>query len=239
MADDELVLGHRDSEWCGLAPILEEDIAFANLALDEISHASLWYDLLAQIDGEDPLTYPDQLVFFRKADEFRNLQIVELPNKEWAFSILRQFLFDAYERVHLDALSQCKFAPLAGISKKIGKEEIYHYRHTSAWVRRLGQGTNESHKRMKAALETVWPFTSQLFQPSEDYAGLTDQWLFPRVESLQAAWEEEVYPMLSECSLTIPPQAQLKLVRKDHTPHLETLLSEMQSVARLEPVGSW
>src|SRR5215471_16608308 len=133
LADDELLLGHRDSEWTGHAPILEEDIAFANLAQDEIGHAALWYGLLRNLDGSDP----DRLIFFREPGAFRNAQLVELPKGDWAFSMLRQYLFDAAESVRLPLLAVSTHRPLAEAAAKIRPEELYHLRHTQAWIQRL------------------------------------------------------------------------------------------------------
>ncbi len=168
--DDEFILGHRDSEWCGHAPILEEDIAFANIALDELGHAQTWYILLAQLLEEDVGLYPDHLVYRRQAADFRNVQLVEFPNGDWAFSMLRQYLFDQMETIRLERLRNSRHRALAEAALKLGKEEIYHRRHSRAWVQRLGGGTQESHRRTQAALETLWPAASQLFNPlaSED-----------------------------------------------------------------------
>ena len=163
LADDELILGHRDSEWCGRAPILEEDIAFANIALDEIGHAALWYGLIADLTGEDPLTYPDHMVFQRSAKEFRNSQMVELPNSDWAFSIVRQYLFDAAELLRLESFKSSRYKPLAEAGVKILNEEYYHQRHNRAWMKRLSLGTEESHRRMQYALDDLWGFCTQLF----------------------------------------------------------------------------
>jgi len=148
LANDELILGHRDSEWCSHAPLLEEDIAFANLALDELGHASTWQTLLAELNGEDVRSYPDKMVFFRQAEAFGNSQLVELPLGDWAFSIVRQFLFDAAEKVRLESMFQPHYSPLAEALSHIRREEVYHYRHTSSWVQRLSFGTKESRSRI-------------------------------------------------------------------------------------------
>ena len=161
LADDELILGHRNSEWTGHAPILEEDIAFANLAQDEIGHARLWYGLVNDLGGPEP----DRLVFFRSAAEYRNAPILELPKGDWAFSMLRQYLFDVGEAQRLPLLAGSPHRPLAEAAAKIRTEEIYHLRHTHAWIERLAQGTQESHRRVQAALDLLWPFAVQLFQP--------------------------------------------------------------------------
>ena len=258
MADDEMVLGQRDSEWCGHAPILEEDIAFANIALDEIGHASAWYGLLAELIGEDPDSYPDRLVFFRPAEDYRNLQMVELPKGDWAFSVLRQYLFDAWEQFHLEALSASQYGPMAEVASKIIKEELYHIRHTRTWVRRLGLGTEESRRRMQQALEQLWPLTRQFFLPINDSEALLAEGYLPRPESLKPAWEESVRGHLRESGLENPAgesivlglniytnsgspdsSAEEVLGREQHSRHLALLLAELQSVARLEPEAEW
>lgn len=239
LGDDELILGQRDAEWCGHAPILEEDIAFANLALDELGHAAQYYTLLAELRGEDPLTYPDRLAFWREADAFRNLQLVELPRGDWAFSMLRQYLFDAAEGVRLDALMQCRYAPLAEAAAKIRNEELYHMRHTRAWVRRLAEGTEESKGRLQAALQQLWPYTAQLFAPPEG-EDLLVQAGFAAPQSEQGAeWERRVVPYLREIGLQIPAEPGLQLDRSAHTPEFSLIVEEMQSTARLEPGAEW
>lgn len=230
LGDDELILGHRDSEWCGLAPILEEDIAFANLALDEIGHANLWYTLSAVLDGLDSEIYPDRLVYFRNPVSFRNLQLVELPNGDWAFTVLRQYLFDVYEQVRLEALSQSHTTHVAQVARKIYTEEHYHLRHSSAWVRRLGLGTPESRGRMQTALNELWLYTSQLFQMDFDQElvlGNLDE------------WEARVIPFLRESALEIPTGHRYDVKRGQHTPSFPALIREMQSVARTERIGKW
>jgi len=239
MADDELLLGHRNSEWCGHAPILEEDIAFANLALDEMGHASLWYTLLAELSGNDPKTYPDQLAFFRQAEQYRNVQMVELPRGDWAFSIVRQYLFDAFEQVHLEALKGSRYAPLAEAAAKIYQEELYHYRHASAWMRRLALGTEESHQRVQRALDALWPYAAQLFVTTADQIALAQAGYVPAAGDLESRWKEKVTSFVQECALTLPHTPPLTSPRHQHTPHLKVLLAEMQSVARLEPGATW
>lgn len=239
LADDELILGHRDSEWCGHAPILEEDIAFANLALDEIGHAALWYGLLAELSEKDPNTHPDRLVYFREPMDYRNIQIVELPTGDWAFSVLRQYLFDACEQVRLDALVHSHYTPLADIASKIVKEEFYHYRHTSAWVRRLGLGSAESQLRMQNALNELWPYTGQMTQPLAGEDSLVQAGIVPASSELQPLWQAKVIPLLQESSLTLPDLPGMALQRDEHTPHLVVLIEEMQSVARSEANAVW
>ena len=257
--DDELILGHRLSEWCAHAPILEEDIAFANLALDEIGHASLWYTLAAELRGEDAAAYPDQLVYTRPAGAYRCIQMVELPNGDWAFSILRQCLFDLHEQVLLEKLAASPFPTLAAVAAKIRKEELYHARHSRLWLQRLGLGTEESHRRMQTALDALWPYTTQLHQPLPGEATLISAGIVPPAEALQPAWESLVLPLLSECSLTVPApshtqdpdhpspiilhpssfQTHLSGPRTQHTPHLPLLLADLQYLNRLYPSAAW
>ena len=239
LGDDELVLGHRNSEWCGHAPILEEDIAFANLALDEIGHAGLWYSILAELRGEDPGRYPDQIVYFRDLADYRCAQLLELPKGDWAFSILRQYLFDSAEKVRLDALAGHPFRPLAEGAVKIRKEEIYHYRHSQAWMLRLGLGTEESHMRLQNALQAAWPFTQQLFVSLPADPEMIQDGYLPDPLEMLAAWDKIVAPFLEECSLRIPQETRLEITRTQHTPHLKVLLAEMQMVARSEPEAEW
>lgn len=240
MADDELVLGHRNSEWCGYAPILEEDIAFANIALDEIGHATLWYTLMANLIGEDPQTYPDRMAFLREPAGFRNIQLVELPIGDWAFSMLRQFFFDANEKVRLEALAESRYQPLAEAATKVRKEELYHYRHTSAWVKRLGLGTNESHRRLQNALDEIWPYLAQLFTLHPEEVTLVAGGYLPEPKVLRAAWQDLVTPLLQECGLREPASiSERVLPRDEHTPHLKPLVTDMQSVARLDQDASW
>jgi ring-1,2-phenylacetyl-CoA epoxidase subunit PaaC len=239
LADDELVLGHRDSEWCGHSPILEEDIAFANLALDEIGHAGLWYGLLAELKEKEPVSYTDRLIFFRSPAEYRCAQMVEHPKGDWAFSMLRQFLFDALEKVRLDRLAKSAYPPLGEAAAKVRREEIYHLRHTRAWVLRLSLGTAYSQSRMQTALEALWPDTLQLFSLAPDEAQLVEAGIAPGAGELQTAWEAELLPFLSECELSIPKEPRREVPRSQHTPDLEGLLQALQQVARLEPEATW
>jgi len=240
LADDELILAHRDSEWTGHAPILEEDIAFSNLALDELGHAGLWYAAHAELLGEDPQTRPDELAFLRAPSEFRNVQMVELPKGDWAFSMLRQYLFDAAEMVRLETLVNSQHRPTAETAAKIRQEERYHLRHTAAWVRRLGLGTEESHRRMQAALEVLYPYAQQLFQPQDGQADLVGQGYIPSELVTFADWRGRVRQDLEGASLRLPKAAESPAAsRAEHSEHLAQLLSEMQVVARSDRDAAW
>lgn len=236
LADDELILAHRNSEWIGHAPILEEDIALANIAQDELGHANIWYELHQTLTDDDP----DDLVFFRDASEFRNAQLVELPRGDWAFTMLRQYLFDAYELLLLDKLQHSHYQPLAEACAKIRNEEIYHLRHSSNWIKRLGLGTAESQQRTQAALDELWPYAQQLFVPLSGESILVDEHLVPDLAALHEDWLERVRPYLTAANLTTPSDHIPPINdRHDHTPHLTTLLSDMQKVARLNREAIW
>lgn len=240
LADDELILGHRNSEWCGHAPILEEDIAFANIALDEIGHASVWYTMLAQLLGEDEDTYPDQQVFGREADSYRCVPLVALPIGDWAFSMTRQYLFDAYEAELLAALADSHYGPFREAAAKFRKEEAYHLRHTAAWVRRLGLGTDESHRRMQQALDELASGVGQLFVPLPSDDRLIDAGYFPNLAELKERWLARVSAHLADADLELPKvQPAPADVRTAHDIHLADLLNEMQKVARLDPDAEW
>lgn len=239
-ADDEMILAHRNSEWTGHAPILEEDIAFTNIALDEMGHAQLWYQLHAEIIGEDPDTYPDEVIFYREVPQYRNVQFVELPKGDWAFSMLRQYLFDAYERVRLPGLTESSHKPLSEVAAKIRSEEAYHLRHTEAWVRRLGLGTEESNQRMQRALDSMWGYALQLFVPTDKEVMLEERGLIPTAASVEGEWLERVETLLEESNLASPEVEEPEVSdRQQHSEHLVGLLSDMQHVARSFPEVEW
>ena len=240
LADDELILGHRDSEWTGHAPILEEDIAFANLALDEIGHARLWYELGADLLGADPARFPDQQVYFRPAADFRCLQFVELPKGDWAFSMVRQYLFDAFEQHRLAGLVESKHQPLADVAARIRTEELYHLRHTRAWVPRLGLGTEESRARMQAALDELWPFAQALSAPLPGELELREAGLVPGSSSLFDMWSGEVSMFLKEAGLQVPPgNNDVEADRAVHSEYFPALIADLQEVAQLDPEAQW
>lgn len=235
-ADDELILAHRNSEWTGHAPILEEDIAFSNIAQDELGHANIWYGLYQDLTGAEP----DKLVFFRDVDAYRCVQLVELPKGDWAFSMVRQYLFDAVEQVRLNALLASEYQPLADAAAKMRPEEMYHYRHTTTWLQRLGLGTAESNRRCQEALDQLWPYALQLFarQPWEEQ--LIVAGFLPDTASLQADWETIVRAFLATVDLQVPnvnrPPGQS---REQHSRYLPELLADLQEVARLDPDARW
>jgi ring-1,2-phenylacetyl-CoA epoxidase subunit PaaC len=236
LGDDELVLAQRDGEWTGHAPILEEDIAFTNIALDEMGHAQNWYALLAELGGEPA----DRLIFFRPPAGFRNCRLVELPRGDWAFSMLRQFLFDAYERLLLPHLASSAYRPLAETAAKIRTEELYHFRHSQSWITRLAQGTAESRRRLMAALDELWPYCFQLFDPLPGEEALVAAGITPPLVAIRAEWQALVEPFLLKIGLA-PPTAPAGPGpgREHHTASFAGLIAELQATARLEPDGQW
>jgi ring-1,2-phenylacetyl-CoA epoxidase subunit PaaC len=240
LADDELILGHRDSEWTGHAPILEEDIAFANIALDEIGHARLWYELAAELVGADKSRYPDQQVYFRPAADWRCLQLVELPKGDWAFSMLRQYLFDAFEAYRLTGLASSKHKPLSDVAARIRNEELYHLRHTKAWVPRLVQGTEESRRRMQVALEELWPYAQGLGAPLPGELELLSDAYVPGSASLFDMWTEEATNFLTDCGLRIPETANdVQVDRAVHSEYFPAMIADLQEVAQADPEAQW
>lgn len=235
LADDELILAHRNSEWTGHAPILEEDIALANIAQDELGHATLWFGVREKLTGDKP----DRLAFFRDASDFRNVQLVALPRGDWALTMLRQFLFDAYEQALLPALAKSGYPALAAAARKMIPEEMYHWRHTTTWARRLGLGTAESNGRLQAALKTLWPYTAQLWVPMTGDESLAAAGLWPEMAPLHEKWTAVVEPFLDEVELTLPESAPVTVDRSVRGEHLAPLLAEMQSVARSDPEAAW
>ncbi len=237
LGDDELVLGHRDSQWTGHAPILEEDIAIANVAQDEIGHAVLWYGLVQELDGSDP----DELAFFREADDFRSAALVEQPKGDWAFTMLRQFLFDCYEAELLPRLMESSYLPVAEVAAKVNREEMFHLRHSALWLERLAHGTDESRRRLTEALDTLWPLLPQLLAPLPGDATLTAAGIYPDAIELEGAVMERITAALARVDVA-PPTADAAQGGRHHraSGELAALLAEMQSVARSDPQAeSW
>ncbi len=239
LADDRLVLGHRLSEWCGHGPILEEDIALSNIALDLIGQASMLLKLAGEVEGKG--RSDDVLAYFRDAIEFRNAQLVELPNGDFAATIVRQFLFDAWDVLVLDGLTRATNESLSGIAAKALKEAKYHLRHSAEWMRMLGDGTPESHRRAQSALDALWPYTAELFLADDIDRQAVASGTGVDVESLLPRWRETVERVLAEATLTIPKGSFAPRGGRTgrHTEHLGRMLADMQSLARAHPGASW
>jgi len=239
LGDDLLILGHRLSEWCGHAPILEEDVALGNIALDLLGQSSAFLQVAAEIEGKGRTE--DDLAYFRDAIEFQSMQIVELPKGDFAFTIARQFLFETYYYFLTAELQKSKFQKLADISAKANKEVKYHLRHSSEWILKLGDGTEESHNKIQNAIDEIWIYTDQMFQDDEIVNQLFQNEIAPKNSELKNKWNEIVKKIFTEATLQIPQNSNsIKIKeRKIHTEHLGHLLAEMQIVARSFPNAKW
>lgn len=240
LADDRLILGHRLSEWCGHGPILEEDIALANIALDYIGNAANLYEYAVEIEDEG--RHRDDLVYFRNDPEYKNLKIVELPKGDFGFTIARQFLFSAFSYYLYQLLSDVEDEQFSGMVQKHFKEVKYHFRHSREWVLRLGDGTDESHERIQNAFDELWTYTGELFYQDEVDALLQDEKLAADSETFQTDWKNLVVDTLEEATLDIPDfnQYMAEGGRKGlHTEHLGHLLAEMQHLRRSYPDADW
>jgi ring-1,2-phenylacetyl-CoA epoxidase subunit PaaC len=239
LADDRLILGHRLSEWCGHGPILEEDIALANIALDLIGEATLFYTLAGEAEGKG--RNEDALAYFRDAVEFRNALLVELPKGDFGVTILRQLFFSVYSLLQMEALAKSTNQDLAGIAAKALKESRYHVRHSAQWVVTLGDGTEESHERAQRAVNDLWRYTGELFLGDATDQAAAKAGIGVDPSTLAEAWRAQVGDVLHRATLTIPAVNYMQRGGRDgkHTEHLGHLLSEMQIVARSHPGASW
>ncbi|HEY4110534.1 1,2-phenylacetyl-CoA epoxidase subunit PaaC [Puia sp.] len=242
LADNALVLGHRNSEWTGHGPILEQDIALSNIALDLIGQARYLYQYAARLmnvtgDAKQEVT-EDILAYLRDSWDFRNCLLVEQANGDWGKTVLRQFLFSAYQYFFYREGS--RDAELAAIAEKSLKEVTYHLRWSSEWVIRLGNGTEESHSRMEKALDQLWMYTGELFLPADYEQSLAQAGIAVDLAAIQPLWEERVREVLTEATLTIPASAMQKGGKQGrHTEQLGYLLAEMQFLQRAYPDCEW
>ncbi len=238
LGDDRLVLGHRLSEWCGHGPVLEEDIALANVALDLIGQATNFLRLAGRIEGKG--RDEDALAYFRDAIDYRNVKLVELPNGDYGRTIVRQFLFDAWSVLLLEGLQRAANSELAGIAAKAHKEARYHVRHSGEWVLRLGDGTEESHRRAQTALDELWPYTGELLAADEIDRAVAAT-IAPAPAPLEPAWRELVSDVVRRATLTLPANGFMHSGGRHgkHTEHLGHLLDEMQILARSHPGAKW
>jgi ring-1,2-phenylacetyl-CoA epoxidase subunit PaaC len=239
IADTSLILGQRLAEWCGHGPVIEEDIALTNVALDLIGQARLLLTHAGTL--EDRGRDEDQLAFLRTERQYRNLTIVELPNGDFARTIVRNFLVAAWQRELWRKLATSRDAELAAIAAKSVKETRYHLQHASDWTVRLGDGTDESHARMQRALEILWPYTAEFFSATEEDEAADVAAIGPAWPTLEAGWDAAVRPVLEVATLTVPPRTPFLSHGKhgQHTEYMGHLLAEMQYVQRAVPGGTW
>lgn len=240
MADDALIIGHRNSEWTGIGPMLEEDLAFSSMAQDKIGHAQALYHILHEAFGE---AEADALAFKRDEKNFKCCQFVELPIGEYDFSIVRQFLFDHAELLRYEMLSQSSFQPLEQLAKKMKGEIKYHVMHGDTFVKQLANGTEESKARMQSALNFAWHFALGIFEKSEFENEIIAQDIFPGEDELKNRWVEKVTAVIEASGLKVPATEETKIIyggRKGfHSEHLKPLLDEMTEVLRLDANAEW
>lgn len=239
MADDEFVVGFRDSEWTGIAPMLEEDVAFSSLAQDEIGHARLLYELRCALTGEDP----DRLAFHREPTEYRHARLLDQPRQGWGFTIARRWLYDTADSIRLAALAGSSFAPLAQVVAKIRREERYHLMHLDAWLERLGTRHGKPRGKVLSALKQLNPIAKSVFAPLPGEQMLVDAGVLaaPMAE-LAARWRSEANARLCALNLRPIPDGPPAVDGRDHaTPHesFVWLWTEFTSVARLEEGAQW
>lgn len=241
MADDELIQGHRNSEWTGLGPVMEEDIAFSSMAQDKIGHAwALYRNLHEDLGGQ----HPDAFAFLRPEQEFKSSHLVEMPNGEYDFSLMRHFLFDQAEAIRYESLQDSSYEPLRLLSKKVKGELKYHTLHANAWIMQLSRAGEESYHRMQLALNEAFPLAAGIFEPSQEYeeALIADK-VYPGEQVLYQRWLDRVYPVLVKASLNLPEISDIVPAyggrHGRHTPHLQPLLKEMSEVFKLDTEASW
>lgn len=240
LADTSLILAQRLCEWCGHGPILEQDIALSNMALDLLGQAGNYYEYAASLgDGGDTA---DSLAMLRSEREYKNLLLVELPNGDFGRTVARQFFFDTFQELLLRQLLQAKDLKLRGIAEKSLKETRYHLRWSSEWMIRLGDGTEESHRRMQQAVDYLLPFLGEFFLPADYEQVLVGKGLIPDPADVKAVWEENVYAVLHEATLeadfsTAPVQKGGK--QGVHTEHMGYILAELQFMQRTYPGLEW
>lgn len=239
LGDDSLILGHRLSEWCGHGPVLEEDIAMTNLSLDLIGQATNIFEYAGKVEnkGRDE----DAIAFLRFDKDYKNLLLVERPNGDFGMTMIRQFFFDAYRKPLFERLTKSSDETIAAIAEKSLKETKYHLRHSSEWVIRLGDGTEESHQRIQESLDELWRYTSELFYQDEVDAALIASGVLVDMESIKDEWETTVHAVLNEATLTIPTNNwKQEGGRKGlHTEHLGYILAELQYMQRAYPNMEW
>ena len=239
LGDDSLILGQRLGEWCGHGPILEEDIALTNIALDLIGQATSILNYAGEVEsaGRDG----DKLAFLRFEHEYSNLLLVEQPNGDFADTIMRQFLFDAFRKPLFERLMQSTDFQLAAIAEKSLKETKYHLRHTSEWVIRLGDGTVESHQRIQKALDNLWRYADEIFKTDAVDEELTISGVLPDLSDLRSVWDQTITSVFDEATVSIPENNwKFEGGRKGrHSEHMGYILSDLQYMQRAYPNMEW
>lgn len=239
MADDLLILGHRNSEWTGLGPLLEEDIAFSSMAQDKIGQSLALYTILNQMGEQDP----DTIAFMRNANQFHCNHLVELPSGEYDFSLVRHFLYDHADYLRFEALANTNFPPLGKVARKFKGEVKYHVFHGDTFLMKLGNGNEDSHTRMQNSLNNTFNLALGIFEPSPYEEQLIADGVFIGEKALQERWLEAISPVIQKAGLTLPAQSTWQPVyggrKGEHTEYLQPLLDEMTEVFRIDPGAEW
>ncbi len=239
LADNALILGHRNSEWCGHGPVLEQDIAITNISLDLIGQARNFYQYAAVLTGNN--TTEDSLAYLRDVPDFKNCLLVEQPKGDWASTVLRQFFFSTYQYFLYTQLKKSSDEQLAAIAEKSLKEVTYHLRWSSEWVIRLGDGTAESNARMNKAIDDFWMYTGELFVPAQYEAIAAQEGFGVDVSALKNEWADKVKNIFEEATLPVQENTFMQTGGKEgkHTEHLGFILAEMQFMQRAYPNSEW
>lgn len=239
LADSSLILAQRLSEWTGHGPFLEEDLALTNIALDIFGRAKSLLEYAGKVEGKGRTE--DDLAFFRNEREFYNLLITELPNGDYAKTILRQAFVDCFDLMFYTQLAKSKDETLAGIAAKSIKEIAYHKRHSFSWVLRFGNGTEESHQRLQEAFDVLWPFTGELFEMNEVDEHLMKDGIAVDLAPIKAAWNKEIAELMGRASISIPEGVYMQKGSRNglHSEHLGYILAEMQALPRMHPNAKW
>jgi ring-1,2-phenylacetyl-CoA epoxidase subunit PaaC len=239
IADDQLILGHRNSEWTGLGPLLEEDIAFSSMAQDKIGQSLALFQMLHQLGEPNP----DTNAFLRPATEFHNCILTELPNGEYDFSLIRHFLFDTAEAIRFELLSVSSYEPLAQLARKIRGELRYHTLHARTWMQQLGTATPESVSRLQNSLTIALPYALGIFEESPFETELIASGLFAGEQAIKTKWTKAIEVIVSKTQLKLPPWNSIVPVmggrKGHHSEHLQALLDEMGEVFRTDPESEW
>jgi ring-1,2-phenylacetyl-CoA epoxidase subunit PaaC len=239
MADDQLIIGHRNSEWTGFGPLLEEDIAFSSMAQDKIGHSLALYTILHELGESDP----DTVAFTRNANQFHNSIFTELPNQEYDFSLVRHFLYDTAEALRFELLTNSTCEPLAQVARKVRGELRYHTLHAKTWMKQLGSATEESVSRLQKSLEQAMPYALAMFEESPYEKEIIEAGIFEGEKKLKELWMAKVEETISQTSLRLPDWKIVQPITGGrtgkHTEHLQPLLDEMSEVFRIDPGAEW
>lgn len=238
MADDCLILGHRNSEWVGIGPVLEEDIAFASIAQDKLGHALSLYNILHD-HFEEPDA--DTLAFMRPEGQFKCCHLVEIPTQEYDFALIRHFLFDTADRLRFEMLVGSSFEPVAQLARKVKGEITYHTMHANAFVRQLSRGSEEARLRMQSALNEAYPLALGIFEYTDDDEILQSEGVFAGEMALHSRWMETIIPILEQAGLVLNTNVDAVFGgrRGYHSEYLASLLEEMSEVFAVDPTAEW